>query len=99
MAHEFPAAEISGSTFASEAAASENGRVSRAPSGLHERHAMRSVFPALQDRLLATLLWTALAVLAAMVLAASVGGGDVDAAGSSAQEVPPQFVFGATPAQ
>lgn len=60
---------------------------------------MRSVFPALQDRLLATLLWTALAVLGAMVFAAAVGGSDVEAASPESDEVPPQFVFGATPAQ
>ena len=54
---------------------------------------MRSVFPALQDRLLATLLWTALAVLGAMVFAAAVGGSDVEAAAPESEEVPPQFVF------
>ena len=91
--------QISGGTFASSGTSPENEEMRRASSDPHDRRPMRSFFPALQDRFLATLLWTALAVLGAMVCAAAVGGSDVEAASPEAEEVPPQFVFGATPAQ
>ena len=37
--------------------------------GTHHPHPMRSAFPALHDRLLATLLWTAFAILALTIAA------------------------------
>lgn len=60
---------------------------------------MRSVFPALHDRVLVTLLWVAFGLLGAMVLAATLGGSERTSSAAASEEVPPQFVFGATPAQ
>ena len=58
---------------------------------------MRSVFPALHDRLLSTLLIGAVLVFLVALFAASMGR-TADAAERQA-EGPPLFVSGATPAQ
>lgn len=57
---------------------------------------MRSVFPALHDRLLSTLLFGAVLLFLIALVAASMGPTE---AARDQQEGPPLFISGATPAQ